>query len=43
MKVLTLMYRFSLTGKHLIDCIRLAIIRYTANSNKLDEDIQCQV
>jgi len=36
-------YISSLTDKHINDCVRVAITKYTPNYNKLAEEMQCQV
>jgi hypothetical protein len=43
MKILKSKYRSSLTDKHLNDCMKVAITKYTPNCNKLGEEMQCQV
>jgi hypothetical protein len=43
MKILKSKYRSSITEKHLNDCMRVAITKYTPNYNKLADETQCQV
>jgi hypothetical protein len=40
MKILKSKYRSSLTDKHLNDCMRVALTKYTPNYNKLAEEMQ---
>jgi hypothetical protein len=42
-KMLKSKYRSSLTDKHLNDCMRVSITKYTPNYNKLAEEMQHQV
>jgi hypothetical protein len=43
MKILKSKYRSSVADKHLNDCMRVALTKYTPNYNKLAEEMQCQV
>ncbi|XP_069470005.1 general transcription factor II-I repeat domain-containing protein 2B-like [Ambystoma mexicanum] len=43
MKILKSKYRSRLTNTHLNDCMKLAVTHYTANFDKLAENMQCQV
>jgi hypothetical protein len=43
MKILKSKYKSSLTDKHLNECMRVAVTKYTPNCNKLTEEMQCQV
>jgi hypothetical protein len=43
MKIPKSKYRSSLSDKHLNDCMRVTVTKYTPNYNKLAEEMQCQV